>query len=175
MQEILDFINEFISKNYEFRLACLTERNNERYQKLKAEYEKFFLISTYNNHGREDNVGDDFFNKYQNNLDRIVKRMKVFQIKEYLYINELIYRCYLSSETSDSGNYDKNYIVKKFKNEFKIISIYRIRIDIDKYTTKLDSWKYGIGEKIGKLDKPTKVIKNIPPQDPEQRKEYNKD
>jgi hypothetical protein len=173
INEVEQFMREFIKNEYEFWVAFYNERE---YANLKPYIDK--MVKYCKPRGLASGFGrlpsdppESWFKSQSKNLEYISERL-LFQIKEYDHPEfNKIYKCYLSS-TSSHNSYSDIYYISKIKDELKIISIYIH--NYESYLTKeeIDEWRYAGGKEIFLTASPINVMKFTPPKNKDHLIEY---
>lgn len=177
MNTVVDFINDVIEKEYSAKLAYFTERDNNILNQKLVEYHKYWKEAAFASvKARKDNIDEEWFEESKKTVEMMLYKRVLFQVKEY--DNDVygkLYRCYLSDPAYPELEYYENYFVASINNEYKIVAVYYIKDDLESLSTSLSKWKYYVGDKIGKLGKPTDIFKNVAPEEPMHLKEYEKE
>ena len=125
MDEVMQFIKDFIATDYQFQLACLTERDYNEVVNKAAQLKKQFYEGMLFGIPRPISADEKWFEEVKKRAAEIKPRM-LFKIESYKQpkFGEL-FRVYLSA-VSTPDHMSENFIVIKKDGGYKIISLYYI-------------------------------------------------
>lgn len=177
MEQFKKFLEKYIEEEHKLYIAGLSETNVdlflEKYKNFENKYYEYGIVNYNISTPREP------FKKYYARGKKIIEDSIpriIFQIKTYEHSDfEIVFRCYLSRTSPPKQmprNYYENFFVVKKDNDYKIISIYTIKIGLKKISTDLKDWEYSRGKEMVRLGKTLDIMKFQPPEDPVQLEEY---
>jgi hypothetical protein len=166
MEKELAFFNDFLQKEYNLRIRCYQEKDDQVFENLRSDHNQKFYDSKLESFIRRPKKPESSWFEDGTKYIKGLKKKLIFQVKKYFDQNKNDITCiYVSSEHKEDNSYFEKYFIKIINNQLKIVSIY--------VTNNEGGFEYLDGQEFDTSLKLLKSIKFQPPSDPADLEEYN--
>ncbi len=183
MEKVLNFVNNFLNKEYEAIVAMNVERDDEIYRAKIAIVRSFLaqdLVLKFSRPSDPEDMEEWFADGDEIVSDGNIQPRTLFQIKEYAHPTyKQLYRLYVSlprKYRKGNPSYVVNFYIVPEGELFKIISQYDYDVCPDKKGIRMKdgglTWMWMGGEQLKNFGTFVRSVKFQPPFQPEHLVEY---